>query len=224
MELGSPERVERAMHTDNPFNFAQGRDYEEVLSPNLYFDKNFEIEAVKILPGEYYVTTRDMALVTVLGSCVAACIYDRSLGVGGMNHFMLPDEKRDGGNILSASTRYGVYAMEIMINELLKMGAKRSNLEAKVFGGGNVLRGFTVNNVGQSNATFVVDYLHKESIKVVAQDLLDIYPRKVYYFPRSCRVLVKQLRGVHNDTIIEREQAYSSRIKMADVQGDVELF
>lgn len=209
---------------DGPFDSAQNRYYEEVLSPNLYFDRHFEIDAVKILPGEYYVTTRDMALVTVLGSCVAACIHDRTLGIGGMNHFMLPDERRDGGDILSASMRYGTYAMEIMINELLKMGAKRSNLEAKVFGGGNVLRGFTVNNVGQTNATFVVDYLHKESIKIVAQDLLDIYPRKVYYFPRSCRVLVKQLRGVHNDTIIEREQAYSARLKMANVQGDVELF
>jgi chemotaxis protein CheD len=200
------------------------KDYEEVLSPNLYYDKNFEIEAVKILPGEYYVTTRDMALVTVLGSCVAACIYDKTTGIGGMNHFMLPDEKRKGNDILSPSTRYGVYAMEIMINELLKMGAKRNYLEAKVFGGGNVLRGFTVNNVGQTNAAFVIEYLRKEGIKIVAQDMLDIYPRKVYYFPRSCRVLVKQLRGVHNDTIIEREQVYSSRIKMADVQGEVELF
>lgn len=212
------------MHTDKPFESIQDRAYEEVLSPNLYFDKNFEIEAVKILPGEYYVTSRDMALVTVLGSCVAACIYDKTQGVGGMNHFMLPDDKRNGSDILSPSTRYGVYAMEIMINELLKMGARRSNLQAKVFGGGNVLRGFTVNKVGQTNATFVVEYLRKEGIKIVAQDMLDIYPRKVYYFPRSCRVLVKQLRGVHNDTIIEREQAYSSRIKMADVQGDVELF
>ena len=200
------------------------KDFEEVLSPNLYFDRNFEIEAVKIKPGEYYVTARDMALVTVLGSCVAACIYDRTLGIGGMNHFMLPDDRRDGGDILSPSARYGTYAMEIMINELLKMGAKRSNLEAKVFGGGNVLRGFTVNKIGQTNAAFVVDYLRKENIQVVAQDLLDIYPRKVYYFPRSCRVLVKQLRGAHNDTIIEREQAYSARLKMADMQGDVELF
>ncbi len=215
-EPESLKQVDRAMHTD--------KDYEEVLSPNLYFDKNFEIEAVKILPGEYYVTTRDMALVTVLGSCVAACIYDKTLGIGGMNHFMLPDDRRDGGDILSPSMRYGTYAMEIMINELLKMGAKRSNLEAKVFGGGNVLRGFTVNKVGQTNAVFVVDYLRKENIRVAAQDLLDIYPRKVYYFPRSSRVLVKQLRGVHNDTIIEREQAYSARLKMADVQGDVELF
>jgi chemotaxis protein CheD len=204
------------MHTDN--------NYEEVLSPNLYYDKNFEIDAVKILPGEYYVTARNMALVTVLGSCVAACINDKTLGIGGMNHFMLPDEKRNGGNILSSSGRYGTYAMEIMINELLKMGAKRGNLEAKVFGGGNVLRGFTVNKIGHANAAFVIDYLRKENIRVAAQDLLDIYPRKVYYFPRDSRVLVKQLRTVHNDTIIEREQAYSARLKMADVQGDVELF
>jgi len=209
---------------DNPYRAEQNRDFEEVLSPNLYFDKNFEIDAVKILPGEYYVTSRDMALVTVLGSCVAACIYDRSAGIGGMNHFMLPDEKRGSADLLSSSMRYGVYAMEIMINELFKMGAKRGNLEAKVFGGGNVLRGFTVNKVGQSNAEFVIDYVRKEGIKLAAQDLLDIYPRKVYYFPRSNRVLVKQLRGVHNDTIIEREQAYSARLKSAKVQGDVELF
>ena len=200
------------------------RDYEEVLSPNLYFDRNFEIEAVKILPGEYYVTTRDMALVTVLGSCIAACIHDRTTGMGGMNHFMLPDDRRDGGDILGPSARYGTYAMEIMINELLKMGAKRSNLEAKVFGGGNVLRGFTVSNIGEANASFVVDYLQKEGIQVAAQDLLDIYPRKVYYFPRSGRVLVKQLRSVHNDTIIEREQAYRARLKLARIQGEVDLF
>jgi chemotaxis protein CheD len=165
-----------------------------------------------------------MALVTVLGSCISACVHDRTLGIGGMNHFMLPDDKRDGGDILGPSTRYGTYAMEIMLNELLKMGAKRSNLEAKVFGGGNVLRGFTVSRIGEANADFVVEYLNKEGITVAAQDLLDIYPRKVYYFPRSGRVLVKQLRCVHNDTIIEREQAYRARLKLARIQGDVELF
>jgi len=212
------------MHKDESSETTHDKAYEEVLSPNLYFDKNFEIDAVKILPGEYYVTTRDMALVTVLGSCVAACIYDKNQAIGGMNHFMLPDKRRNGSDILGLSTRYGVYAMEIMINELLKMGAKRSNLEAKVFGGGNVLRGFTVNKVGHNNAEFVIEYLNREGIKIAAQDLLDIYPRKVYYFPRSCRVLVKQLREVHNNTIIDREQEYGSRIEMADLQGDVELF
>lgn len=198
-------------------------DYEEVLSPNLYYDRHFEIEAVKIQPGEYYVTSREMALVTVLGSCVAACVHDRVTGIGGMNHFMLPD-RLDGGDLLGASARYGVYAMEIVINELLKMGAKRRNLEAKVFGGGNVLRGFTVSNIGEANASFVIEYLRNEGIEIVAKDLLDIYPRKVYYFPRSGKVLVKQLRNVHNDTIIEREQAYRSRLKLARIQGDVELF
>ncbi|MBI5659284.1 MAG: chemoreceptor glutamine deamidase CheD [Nitrosomonadales bacterium] len=196
-------------------------DFEEVLSPNLYYDKYFGIEAAKLLPGEYYVTARNMVLVTVLGSCVAACIRDRSCGIGGMNHFMLPGE---GGDLLSSSARYGAYAMEKLINELLKMGARRGNLEAKLFGGGNVLRGFTAANVGERNAEFAIHYLRTERIAIVAQDLLDIFPRKVYFFPESGKVRVKQLRSMHNDTIIEREQEYKARIKVADMQGEVELF
>lgn len=196
-------------------------DYEEVVSPNLYFDKNFEIEAVKIFPGEYFVTARNMMLVTVLGSCIAACIRDRTTGMGGMNHFMLPG---DGNDLLSSSARYGAYAMEMMINELLKMGAKRGNLEAKIFGGGNVVRGFTVANVGERNAEFAFNYLRTEHIPIVAQDVLDIYPRKVYFFSHSGKVLVKKLRSMHNNTVLEREQVYSSRLKVAEVQGEVELF
>ncbi len=199
-------------------------DYKEVVSPNLYFDRNFNTEAVKILPGEYFVTGRDMVLVTVLGSCVAACIRDRQSGIGGMNHFMLPENKSDDGSPVGLAGRYGTHAMELMINQILKSGARRSNLEAKVFGGGNVLRGFTVVNVGQRNAEFVVDYLKTENIVLKAQDLLDIYPRKVYYFPATGRTLVKKLRSVHNDTIVQREQQYISRIRASDIQGDVELF
>ncbi len=198
-------------------------DYEEIVSPNQYFDRNFNMEAVKILPGEYYVTGRDMVLVTVLGSCVAACIRDRLSGIGGMNHFMLPGNENDTSPA-GTSARYGTYAMELMINQLLKSGAKRSNLEAKVFGGGNVLRGFTVANVGQRNAEFVIDYLQTERIALLAEDLLGLYPRKVYYFPATGRILVKQLRTAHNDTIVQREVQYSQRIKNADIQGDVELF
>lgn len=198
--------------------------YEKIQSPNLYHDRNFDIDAVKILPGEYYVTSRDMALVTVLGSCVSACIRDRVSGIGGMNHFLLPDSKQDRGSPVGASIRYGTYAMEIMINHLLKNGARRANLEAKVFGGGNVLRGFTVANVGERNAEFVIDYLNTEGIAVTAQDLLDIYPRKIYFFPKTGRVLMRKLKTVHNDTIIEREHEYRSRLKTADVHGEVELF
>jgi chemotaxis protein CheD len=198
--------------------------YEEQLASNLYFDRNFNLDAAKILPGEYYVTDRDMVIVTVLGSCVAACIRDYHSGIGGMNHFMLPDNNADASSPLSSSARYGTYAMEILINHLSKLGARRVNLEAKVFGGGNVLKGFTVANVGQRNADFVLEFLATEKIRIVAQDLVDIYPRKVYYFPGSGKVMVKKLRNIHNDTIFDREKDYSSRLKKSKVEGDVELF
>lgn len=198
--------------------------YEEVFAPNLYFDRQRNCEAAKILPGEFYATARDMMLVTVLGSCVCACIRDRVSGIGGMNHFMLPDSGQDQSNPLGTSARYGSYAMEVLINQLLKMGAKRSNFEAKVFGGGAVLRGFTVGNVGERNAEFVLNYLKTENITVAAQDLLDIYPRKVYFFPHTGRVQVKKLKSVHNDTIINRESQYNTRLHFARVEGEVELF
>ena len=198
--------------------------FEEVLSPHLYFDREHKSEAAKILPGEYYATGRNMVLVTVLGSCVCACIRDKVSGIGGMNHFMLPESGQDRNNPLGESARYGTYAMEILINQLLKMGAKRSNLEAKVFGGASVLRGFTVNNVGERNAEFVLQFLRTEHIAVVAQDLLDIYPRKVYYFPETGLVRVKTLRHVHNDTIISREAEYNKRLQYSKLEGDVELF
>ena len=198
--------------------------YEEILSPHLYFDREHNTEAAKILPGEYYATARNMVLVTVLGSCVCACIRDKVNGIGGMNHFMLPHSGQDRNNPLGASARYGAYAMEILINQLLKMGAKRSNFEAKVFGGASVLRGFTVNNVGERNAEFVTQFLKTEKIPVVAQDMLDVNPRKVYYFPATGLVRVKNLKQVHNDTIISREAEYNTRLQYARLEGDVELF
>ena len=198
--------------------------YEEQLAANLYYDRNFNLDAAKILPGEYYVTGRDMVIVTVLGSCVAACIRDYHNGIGGMNHFMLPDNNADDSSPLNSSARYGTYAMEILINHITKLGARRAFLEAKVFGGGNVLKGFTVANVGQRNADFVLEFLATEKIRVVAQDLVGIYPRKVYYFPNSGKVMVKKLRSIHNTTIADRENDYSSRLQKSKVEGAVELF
>lgn len=198
--------------------------YAETPAPTLYFDRNFGMQAAKILPGEYYVTTRDMLIVTVLGSCVSACIRDRVTGIGGMNHFMLPDSDNDPDNPLSTSTRYGTYAMEVLINHLLKLGARRQNLEAKVFGGGNVLRGFTATNVGARNADFVLHYLEREQIPLAARDLLGMYPRKVYFFPKTGRVLVKKLRNLHNTTVLDREREYKTRIVRAPMAGEVELF
>ncbi|TXI16568.1 MAG: chemoreceptor glutamine deamidase CheD [Nitrosomonas sp.] len=197
---------------------------DEQVASNFYFDKNFNNQAVKLLPGEYYVTDKDILLVTVLGSCVSACLRDCYSGIGGMNHFMLPDGNGEAGNPLNASARYGSYAMEILINQLLKLGARRSNLEAKVFGGGNVLDGLTVANVGQRNAEFVLKYLQTEKIPIVAQDLIDIYPRKVYFFPKRNKVMVKKLRSQHNTTITQREKDYRQRLYKADTGGEIELF
>jgi chemotaxis protein CheD len=197
---------------------------EEHLARNLYHDGQFGIDAAKLLPGEYYVTTQPMVLVTVLGSCVAACIRDSQLGIGGMNHFMLPESMHEADNPLSSSARYGTYAMEILINELIKLGARRNQLQAKVFGGGNVLRGFTATNVGERNAAFVLDYLKTENIPILAQDLVDIYPRKVYFFPEDGRVMVRKLRSLHNATIMKREGDYSRRLRSDGVAGDIELF
>ncbi len=197
---------------------------QEQFATNVYYDRTFDRDAAKILPGEYYFTAKDMLIVTVLGSCVAACIRDRVTGVGGMNHFMLPDGGGDADSPVSASMRYGTYAMEILINDLLKAGARRENLEAKVFGGGNVLRGFIAINVGERNALFVRDYLKAENIRITAEDLNDVHPRKVYFFPRTGKVLVKKLKQMNNNTLVNREQDYASRLQTNKVGGDVELF
>ena len=195
-----------------------------MLAPNLYFDNHFNVDAAKIMPGEYYVTERDMVIVTVLGSCVSVCLRDKLSGIGGMNHFMLPDSSAERDSPASASARYGAYAMEVLINSLIKLGAHRTLFEAKVFGGGNVLPSMTTMNIGQRNADFAMHFLSVEKIRVIARDLIDIYPRKVYYFPKSGKVLVKKLRNIHNDTIFEREKDYRSRLIKEEVQGEVELF
>lgn len=198
---------------------------QEEIATTLYFDRTFDCEAAKISPGEYYYTDKSMVIVTVLGSCVSACIRDSITGIGGMNHFMLPDSaKADKDSPVSESMRYGTYAMEVLINQLLRNGARRENLEAKIFGGGNVLRSFTTNNVGDRNASFVRKYLKDEGIRVTGEDLLDIYPRKVYFFPKTGKVLVKKLKQLNNYTLVKREEAYSSKLKTNDVGGDIDLF
>jgi chemotaxis protein CheD len=199
-------------------------DTNSQFATNVYYDRTFDCDAAKILPGEYYYTPKDMLIVTVLGSCVSACIRDRMTGQGGMNHFMLPDGGGDAGSPVSASMRYGTFAMEVLINDLLKAGARRENLEAKVFGGGAVLRGFTAMNVGERNAAFVMQFLKTERIPVLAEDLNDIHPRKVYFFPKTGKVLVKKLMQTQNDTVARRELDYAKRLKVEPVGGEIDLF
>jgi chemotaxis protein CheD len=195
---------------------------EEQLATNLYHDRNFACDAAKILPGEYYFTVQPMLLVTVLGSCVAACVRDNISGIGGMNHFMLPDGGESGQG-KSESMRYGVYAMDTLISQLLRAGARRENLEAKVFGGGNVLRSFTTTNVGERNADFVQEYLGEKNIPIIAHDLNDLYPRKVYYFPQTGQVLVKKLKQLNNHTLVRREQSYANRLRTTSEISDLDL-
>lgn len=181
--------------------------------------------AARILPGEYYVTANDEGVYTTLGSCISACIRDRINGIGGMNHFMLPASADADGwksTSLSAATRYGNFAMEHLINTILKNGGKRQNLEVKLFGGGRVLAKMT--DVGKRNIAFARDYLETEGLKVMAEDVGDIYPRMVVYFPASGKAKVKRLRSLHNNVIVEEETRYLSSIESKPVGGDIELF
>ncbi|VAX07710.1 Chemotaxis protein CheD [hydrothermal vent metagenome] len=195
-------------------------------SINRYWDKRHSAIAAKILPGEYYVTTQNEIITTVLGSCVSACIRDRLFGIGGMNHFMLPLSNGEGwggaGDLLSTATRYGNYAMEHMINDILSHGGHRRNLEVKVFGGGRIIAGMT--SIGDKNIAFVRDYLSREGLEIAGEDLGDIHPRKVVYFPATGRVMMKKLEHLHNDTVIKREEAYRHDIEEQPVEGEVELF
>ena len=187
-----------------------------------FFDPHFNNNAVKILPGEYFVHNEDMLITTTLGSCIAACLWDRNARVGGMNHFMLPENSgRDGPD----GGRYGAFAMELLINELMKQGAQRSALEAKVFGGGQVISGMHSLNVGERNTQFVLDYLKTERITVVSKDVLDIYPRKVCFLPASGKALVKRLASANNEALLAQERAAAQKvIPTASGGGSVDLF
>ncbi len=190
---------------------------------NRYWDKVQHLYAAKILPGQFYVTRNDEMIVTVLGSCIAVCIRDVGTGIGGMNHFMLPDAVRDGMDAtVSDAARYGTYAMELMINEILKHGGERKRLEAKVFGGGRILQHMT--DIGQRNIAFTREYLVTEQLRVVAADVGDVYPRKVQFFPASGIARVKKLRSLHNKTIMERETHYLNDLINQPVSGEVDLF
>ncbi|QCU89710.1 chemoreceptor glutamine deamidase CheD [Thiomicrorhabdus sediminis] len=181
------------------------------------------IVTYKILPGEYYVTKENERIETVLGSCISACVRDPIAGVGGMNHFMLPVDKNAKGSAeLSDANRYGNYAMENLVNALLRMGARRERLEFKLFGGGRIMSSMT--NIGWYNIGFAFDYVYTEGFKVVSQDIGDVYPRKVIYYPLTGRVRVRRLNAMHNQTLADQENRYIDNIGSKPVEGDVELF
>ena len=183
-----------------------------------FWDANFKNDAVKVLPGEFFVSDENMLIVTTLGSCIVACLWDRERRIGGMNHFMLPEGQGDSG-------RYGSYAMELLINQLMKRGASRTSLEAKVFGGGSVIATMTSLNVGERNTQFVFDYLRTERIPVVSKDVLDTCPRKVCMMPASGTVLMKRLAPNNADALVAQERAAAEKAApQATAGGSVDLF
>ncbi|WP_143684730.1 chemoreceptor glutamine deamidase CheD [Variovorax sp. KK3] len=171
-----------------------------------YFDRDFDRMAVKLLPSEYYVTATDTVMSTVLGSCVAACLLDREAGVAGMNHFMLPEDAEPGTRGQAESMRYGTYAMEVLIRELLRAGARRDRLQAKVFGGAAVLANMTTLNIGDRNADFVLRYLAQERIAIAAQDLRGQHARRVCLLPHSGKAVVRKLRTQVDMLSVQREE------------------
>ncbi|NDP61835.1 chemoreceptor glutamine deamidase CheD [Polaromonas sp.] len=178
----------------------------EPLATRHYFDREFSLSAVKLLPGEYYVTSEDMVLTTVLGSCVAACLRDSVSGIGGMNHFMLPDAADPLLFDATAAMRYGAHAMQVLLSEVVRAGARRERLEAKVFGGGAVLASMTLLNIGERNADFVLRYLLDKRIRIAAQDLRGKLPRRINFFPFSGRVAVRKLRQQDDAFLVQREE------------------
>jgi chemotaxis protein CheD len=198
------------------------RGFEQI---QRFWEPDTQRWTVKILPGEYYVTRHDEAITTVLGSCISACIRDPVARVGGMNHFMLPEDNstRDGSwGPVVLSTRYGSHAMESLINDLLKLGAARERFEIKVFGGGRVLTAMT--DIGKRNIDFVRSYLSLEKLPISAQDVGGDQPRKVIYFPADGKVRVRKLRPIENRGISDREKLYLESLRAKDEGGDIELF
>ena len=192
---------------------------------NRYWDNAMDISSAKLMPGEVYVSRENEMIMTVLGSCVSACIRNPITNVGGMNHFMLP-QMGSGKSILTlggTAARYGNWAMEVLINEILKYGGNKRDLEVKLFGGGKVLDNMTM-DIGKRNIDFVFNFLDQEGIAVAAHDVGDRFPRKLLYFPHTGKVKVRKLKSTNQATVVRREAAYLQDIKKVPRDGDIDLF
>lgn len=193
------------------------------------YSEKFKRNMVIIYPGEFHVSSHDV-IATVLGSCISVCLKDRKTGIAGMNHFMLPGDVRSEDIFLSASAKYGMFAMEQLINEMIKRNGSKKDFEAKVFGGGHVLNfRKTDGNVPESNIEFVRAFLNMEQISIVKQDVGGFSGRKILFFPDTAKVLLKRIDQSIDSKIIEAEQSYKTKLfkekeKFQQAGGDLTLF
>ena len=202
---------------------------------SFYYDRELKRQVARIPPGQFFAARGEAAMVSALGSCVSACIVDPVQGVGGMNHFMLPDAAHHGraeddepaAKLMRASARYGAYAMEVLINRLLQLGAQRSRLVAQVFGGARVIPGLS--DIGQLNIEFVISYLAREGIAVSRADLGGDAARKVSLQLPSGETRVAKLRSLHTLSVQSSETAFAASLtpwvsRKRAPKADVELF
>lgn len=196
---------------------------QQPVCPAPYYDQRIKGDVVFVLPGFHYVSAKTgVAVSTLLGSCVSACLRDEASNLGGLNHFLLPHSS--GQTDTSQSARYGIHAMEVLINDLIKRGAQKQNLVAKIFGGANVIATSTPNPIGQQNATFVKDYLTAEGIPIIASDLGGSRARRIYFFPETGRVSVLLVNATDHATVQAKEIELRHRNLGLKRSGGVELF
>ncbi len=190
-----------------------------------YFDKTFDSYLVPVAAGFFgWSGQKNLAFTTTLGSCVSVCVSDMNLGIGGINHFLLPDLPGGGGHTASEAARYGSAAIEILLNALYANGAARNDLVVKVFGGGKVVSGVSA-DVGGRNAEFARTFFRNERIRVTSEDTGGKTGRKVIFFPSSGRALVRPVMTSQDiDKIAEKELKTYQRLEKTRTEGDVELF
>ncbi|HYQ17683.1 MAG TPA: chemoreceptor glutamine deamidase CheD [Polyangiaceae bacterium] len=185
-----------------------------------YWDGHEGRWIAQVLPGDFYVTKHDEIIATVLGSCVSTCVRDEVAGVGGLNHFMLPSQGSDvkGDDAL----RYGCYAVERLINELVKYGARRERMEVKIFGGGKVIAG--MGDIGRKNIDFVHEYFATEGLPIEAEDTGGVWARRVRYFAATGKVMIQRLQTQEANEVVRSEGELRRKISVAPPRGEVDLF
>ncbi len=196
-----------------------------------FFDQQRKVQMVKVMPGGVYCTERAEMITTGLGSCVSACMWDSVARVGGLNHFLLPFDSADNehhwnpDDVLSSASRYGSYAMEILINNLLKMGAQRQRLQIKLFGGAQMMGKHSM--VGQKNVDFILSYVEKEHLRLVSFDLGGDEPRRILFDPLSGRLWLKRIPFHYQQHLVQDEAQYAKNLIISskdDQSTKAELF
>jgi len=187
--------------------------------------QEIERRAISIAPGEWAVDMQ-RPICTLLGSCVAVCLYDPAVGVGGMNHFMLPNMRKREGGVDVDSLLSGDYAMEVLLNGILARGGARHRLKAKAFGGGTIISGIAASGIGKRNAEFTRDWLAREGIELVASDFLGACSRKVLLVPATgdayCRRMTTTMANAQE--VARAELAYAESLRKPPPKSNVELF